>query len=42
MIRTTITLAVIVPVDPPDEGWVPLPLLEEVDFVMTNYIRNIM
>ena len=42
MIRTTITLALIVPVDPPVENWVPPPLLEGVDFVMTMYMRNIM
>ena len=40
IIRTTITLlfiiiAVIVPVDPPTENWVPSPLLKRVD-VITN------
>ena len=42
MMRTTIIPAAIAPilVDPPDEGWLPPPLEEVVDVIITKYIRN--
>ena len=43
MIRITIIPTVIAPilVDPSDGGWVPPPLVEIVDVVITKYVRNI-
>ena len=42
MMRATIIPAAITPilVDPPDEGWVPPPLVEIVDVVITKYVWN--
>ena len=44
MMRETIIPAAIasILVYPPDEGWLPPPLEEVVDVVITKYIRNTM